>query len=135
MSRILQRPPVYHYSARLVRVVDGDTAILRVRLGFGLESVQRVRFAGLDAPEIFPVRGKRLRLQAGHAARQRVVELLEGQELILRTRRDRRDKFDRLLGEIFFPRRDGGVGFESLNLLLLEERHAVPFGKRLEKKI
>ena len=40
------------YEATLIDVIDGDTADVKIYLGFGLTTVKRIRFAGVDTPEI-----------------------------------------------------------------------------------
>ena len=42
---------MYEYKAKLVRVVDGDTIDCEIDLGFDITVRQRVRFAGINAPE------------------------------------------------------------------------------------
>lgn len=41
----------YHYAARVVRWVDGDTVDVVVDLGFKVYSAQRLRLLGIDTPE------------------------------------------------------------------------------------
>ena len=43
---------MWTYQARLLRVVDGDTVDLILDLGFDIHLNQRVRLAGLNAPEM-----------------------------------------------------------------------------------
>lgn len=47
-----QGPRIYDYTAKCVRVVDGDTVDLEVDLGFGVTFTDRFRLFGIDAPEI-----------------------------------------------------------------------------------
>ena len=42
---------LYHYSAKVTRVVDGDTIDVVLDLGFDVSLKARVRFFGIDAPE------------------------------------------------------------------------------------
>lgn len=42
---------MYEYKASLVRVVDGDTVDITIDLGFTVTTKQRVRLAGINAPE------------------------------------------------------------------------------------
>ena len=39
---------MYKYKAKLVRVVDGDTADVMIDLGFNVWTKQRLRFKGVD---------------------------------------------------------------------------------------
>lgn len=43
---------MYHYRARCIRVIDGDTAELDIDLGFNLTARHRVRVLGIDTPEM-----------------------------------------------------------------------------------
>ncbi len=43
--------PCYRYRATLVRVIDGDTAVLRLDLGFRVFAELKVRVAGVNTPE------------------------------------------------------------------------------------
>lgn len=62
---------MYDYRATVIRVVDGDTADLRVDLVFDVSINSRYRLSGIDAPE----RGKpgdttslnQQMIEAGHA--------------------------------------------------------------------
>lgn len=62
------------YLAELVRVIDGDTLVLRVRLWPGLEYAGPVRLAGVDTPEL---RGRQdCERHAARAARDFVAQRL-----------------------------------------------------------
>lgn len=45
-------PHRWTYPAQLVRIIDGDTIVCRLDLGFRMFSVMPVRLAGVDTPEI-----------------------------------------------------------------------------------
>ena len=57
-SGLLPRPVpgLYTYEAFLERVVDGDTIIVRIDLGFDVLKRERIRLRGIDAPEIEPMK-------------------------------------------------------------------------------
>ena len=43
---------MYEYAVKnVVKVVDGDTVDIEIDLGFSLTKKERVRLAGIDAPE------------------------------------------------------------------------------------
>ncbi len=44
---------MYEYTANLDRVVDGDTMDVTIDMGFKITTNQRIRFAYINAPEIF----------------------------------------------------------------------------------
>ena len=107
------------YSCKLVRVVDGDTCDAMIDLGFDVWVKNRIRFYGVDTWES---RTRDLEEKAlGLAAKDRVKELCPvGSTVILRTTKDGKGKFGRILGEIF-------VEEQSVNKLLVEEGHAVEY--------
>ena len=112
---------VKEYQCELIKVVDGDTIDLSIDLGFDIWYNSRVRFLGIDTPES---RTRDLEEKArGLAAKDRVLELCPvGGDVMLRTSKDGKGKFGRILGEIFMP----GV-VQSINQLLIEEGHAVEY--------
>lgn len=42
---------MFDFAARLVRVIDGDTVVMEVDVGFRLKATQRIRLANIDTPE------------------------------------------------------------------------------------
>ena len=112
---------MYEYISIVVQVVDGDTIDISIDLGFDIRYNSRVRFVGIDTPES---RTRDLEeKKRGLAAKDRVLELCPvGGDVVLRTSKDGKGKFGRILGEIFVP----GV-VQSVNKLLIEEGHAVEY--------
>jgi len=57
----LKRPaePKYIYKTWVERVIDGDTLLLRIDLGFQVQKEQRVRLAAIDCPEIDTAGGRK----------------------------------------------------------------------------
>ena len=112
---------MYEYSATIRRWVDGDTVDVTLDLGFDILYNNRIRLYGINTPES---RTRDLEeKKRGLAAKDRVKELCPvGSSIILKTTKDGRGKFGRILGEIFVP---GAV--QSINQLLVEEGHAVEY--------
>jgi len=110
---------MYEYKATIRRVVDGDTVDVTLDLGFDILYNNRIRLLGIDTPES---RTRDLKEKSlGLAAKDRVKELCPvGSTVILRTTKDGKGKFGRILGEIF-------VEEQSVNKLLVEEGHAVEY--------
>ncbi len=108
---------LYEYRASLVRVVDADTLDLCVDLGFGLTRTDRFRLFGLNAPE--------LRTPEGKLAAAWVADWLAAAgsadrwPLVVRTEKDRREKYGRYLGVVLLAGRE-------LNAELLAAGHAAP---------
>lgn len=108
----------YVYPARLVRVVDADTLVLSIDLGFHIRKQDFVRLYGVNAPEIFGANAS----EAGKAAKQFVTEwLANATTLAIRSNKyDEREKYGRILATIH-----KGGEVESLNDALVREGHAV----------
>jgi micrococcal nuclease len=85
---------MYKYKAKLVRVVDGDTVILDIDLGFHIRCVKRVRFARIDAIE--------RKDDPSRTATLAVISWFEGtqNEVFLTTTLDKTDLYGRVIGEM-----------------------------------
>ena len=122
---------MYEYEARLLRVVDGDTIDVHIDLGFDVSIKQRVRFAGINAPES---RTRDLKEKAlGLAAKDRVKAILaENPSFTLES--TELGKYGRVLGRIHITILDGSESLTQicLNDQLIKEGHAVQYfgGKR-----
>ena len=83
----------YLYAAAVERVVDGDTLILVVDLGFEVMKRQRVRLAGIDAPG--------LRERGGTEATAYVRDVLARVEFVM-LHTVKVDLHGRYVGHVFF---------------------------------
>jgi micrococcal nuclease len=102
----------YKYKVlEVISVYDGDTMTVRLDLGFGISSVQKVRLYGIDTPEI---RGdEKVR---GEQVRDWLKDHIKGADLALQTIKDKRGKYGRLLG-ILYRNEDQ----KSVNALLIDK--------------
>lgn len=110
-------PIPYVYRVELRRVVDGDTVVLDLDMGFKCWlSGQYVRLYDVDTPEIFG----RNATPEGQAAKAFTVQWFrEGATFTMISRRyDHREKYGRILGDIH--RDDDPI---SLNQALLAAGH------------
>jgi len=108
---------VYHYKVKLVRVIDGDTIDVDIDLGFDVWlKKQRIRLAGIDAPEC-RTRNK-LEKALGLAAKERLTELCS-QEMQIESLGT--GKYGRILG---IPKTLDGI---SMCQILIDEGHAVEY--------
>ena len=110
---------MYEYKAIVRRVVDGDTVDVTLDLGFDILYNNRIRLHGIDAPESRTLdQEEKVR---GLAAKDRVKELCPvGSTVTIKTIKDGRGKFCRILGEIY-------VGDVNVNKQLIKEGHAVEY--------
>lgn len=110
---------LYAYKAVITRVIDGDTVVANIDLGFHTWiHDEHLRLFGLDAPS--------RKTTAGKAVTIALRERLEGKAIYICTRkmklsdREARGSFGRYLVEIY-------DGHGSVNQWLLDDGMAVPF--------
>jgi len=108
---------MYRYGAKLVRVVDGDTADVMIDLGFDVWTKARLRFKGVDTWEK-RTRNKEEKIR-GLAATAFTTEYLEKNDSKFEIQSYGVGKYGRVLAEIFIKGEK-----KSLNQLLLENGHA-----------
>lgn len=106
---------MWEYRATVVKVVDADTVDLLVDLGLHVQKKARIRLLGLNAHEKGTEQGK--------AATAWLRDLLPvGADVVVRTEKDKTEKFGRWLGTVTLPSRT-----DSVNTLLIDAGHAVPW--------
>jgi len=110
---------MYEYNCKIVRVIDGDSIILDIDLGFGLWiHGESIRLFGVDCPECRS-RDKEEKA-AGLAAKEFVEDALHVGG-IYRLQTKEKGKFGRYLGTIYL------TDDTSINAALVKERLAVPY--------
>ena len=121
MARKKKKMDKHIYSAKVVRVVDGDTADAMIDLGFDTWVKKRIRFFGVDTWES---RTRNLEeKKKGLAAKDYVKDLLENSDegkFLLKSHGV--GKYGRVLGELFVKGHD-----TSVNELLKENGHAYEY--------
>jgi len=114
---------MYEYKCKLVRVVDGDTIDVDVDLGFGVwMQKQRIRMYGIDTPESRT--SDDVEKVYGNAAKDFLVQWTNSGNLTLKTFKDGKGKYGRILGEIWY---DDENGSHNINQLLIDNHHAVRY--------
>lgn len=107
-ARTLKRPsePTWVYKALVEKIIDGDTLILRIDLGFQVWKEQRIRLAGVDAPPIDEKKG----YEAFEFVRD---ELTRVPFVMVRTHKI--DIYGRYVGDVFysFSEKDGAKVFRD----------------------
>ena len=109
---------MYTYAALVQRVIDGDTVVVDIDVGFHVWlRAQHIRLAHINAPE--------LPSAAGKAAVLHLLTLLgpwlTPPQVTLQTIKDRQDKYGRYLG-VFVT--SAGV---NVNEAMVAAGHAVPY--------
>ncbi len=84
---------LFTYQMKLERVIDGDTLIAHINMGFDSWCIQTLRLRGIDAPEQTCALGQR--------AKNEVIRRLE-QEKILIVKTYKQEKYGRFLADIFY---------------------------------
>ena len=108
---------MHTYRCKVIKVVDGDTIDVDIDLGFGIWlRNERVRLYGIDTPE------SRTRDEEekkyGKAAAAYLEKWVKSGGVTIRTHKDEKGKFGRILGEVWC--------FETnVNAKMIEEGHAV----------
>ena len=115
---------MYEYKCKLVRVVDGDTIDVDVDLGFGVwMQNQRIRMYGIDTPESRT--SDDIEKVYGNAAKTFLAKWTNAGNLTLKTFKDGKGKYGRILGEIWYGDEVGSD--HNINQLLIDNHHAVRY--------
>jgi micrococcal nuclease len=118
---------MYEYNCTIVRVIDGDSILVDIDLGFGLWiHGESIRLFGVDCPECRS--RSATEKKAGLLAKGFVMQMLhEGGTYKLTTKE--KGKFGRYLGTIKI---DGEL---TINAALISEHLAVPYSGQSKKEI
>lgn len=88
-----EKPRLYTYRAILKRVIDGDTLLVHIDMGFRTWISQTIRLRGIDTPEVTSAAG----LKASTEVKARLVPCAC---LVVRTYKQ--EKYGRFLADIFY---------------------------------
>ena len=87
--------PSYTYVAAIDRVIDADTLVVLVEVGFGIIMHDKLRLRGIDAPEVGTPEGDK--------AKRYVMGLLPvGSTVVLKSHKTRTDPHGRFVADVFF---------------------------------
>lgn len=123
---------MFTYDFELVRVVDGDTVIVDIDVGFGIWlRNQKIRLAGYDSPESRtkdPVEKK-----YGYYAKEMLMEMLETWPLKIKTTKEGKGKFGRILADFvdeeglsvvaLLIEHGAGVAYHGQSKMEIQEAH------------
>lgn len=122
-----KKEEIFTYRAEVNKVIDGDTLTVYVDFGFNDEPflIPKLRLRGIGCPEMDTEEGKRAK---------RFVEsrLKDCAFIIVKTYKDRTDKYDRYLADVFYLKEEDDehkIAQEGLylNQELLNERLAIVY--------
>jgi len=92
---------MYEYKAEIIGVYDGDTVTAKVDLGFDVLFENNFRLNGINAPEM-----KGTDKTAGTISRDALRQLVLGKKVIIKTIKDRQEKYGRYLAVIYVLQKD-----------------------------
>jgi len=118
---------MYTYNAKCTRVVDGDTIDAEIDLGFDVKINKRIRLSGIDAPES-RTRNK-VEKKLGLAAKDRLIDLLDGAANCFELESQEFGKYGRVLGKLHINKLSGKDTLTQvcINDLLVKEGYAVEY--------
>lgn len=92
---------MYTYKAKVVRWIDGDTLQVEVDLGFYVKTIQKIRLARIDAPEMNNTVAYRER-QAKHARAVAKKFCPEDAIITITTTKQNKDQYARYIAEVTY---------------------------------
>jgi micrococcal nuclease len=117
LNLISKDAELYHYTAQVLSVYDGDTCRVDIDLGLGIWiRNEKLRLARINAPELTGDTKAE-----GMASRDALRELIDGKDVIIETIKDKRGKYGRYLAEIWLEQNGG---FININDELVAREHA-----------
>tara|TARA_B100000524_G_C23470899_1_gene306076 strand:- start:41 stop:469 length:429 start_codon:yes stop_codon:yes gene_type:complete len=125
---------MYEYKSRVIKVVDGDTIDVDIDLGFDIIlSNQRIRLAGIDTPES---RTRDLEEKKFGLLAKEMVESYcpVGSTVTLRTSKDERGKFGRILGDFIIYEAETD-SWTTLCKVLVNKHYAVAYEGQSKEEI
>lgn len=118
---------MYEYKAKVLKVIDGDTVDVDIDVGFGIVLTdERVRIMGIDTPESRTSDPEEKKY--GKAASAFLEKWVQSGGVTIRTHKDEKGKFGRILGEVWC--------FDTnVNKKMIEEHHAVEYHGQSKEEI
>jgi len=112
---------LYTYKAKVIRILDGDTAELEISVGFNIYITQIIRIKDLNTKEIRKIKGYTNKdVEEGKQAMERAKELLPIDKIVtLKTYKDKQGKYGRFLGDIL-------IGDKSFTQIMKDEGYNSP---------
>lgn len=114
---MFEKNPLYLYSGKIERVLDGDTLDVTIDVGFNIKSKDRIRIFGVNAPEMSTPEGIK--------AKEFLEGLIQvnGLDIVFYSIKDKRETFGRYLGVLYFGKDALKLPPKSINKIILEAGH------------
>jgi len=112
---------MYTYKAKVIRWIDGDTLQVEIDLGFYVQTIQKIRLARIDAPEMHNSVAYRER-QAKHARAVAKKFCPEGSIVTITTSKQNKDQYARYIAEVTYNN-------ANISDYLLDKNVAKPYQK------
>ena len=109
---------MYTYKATIVRVIDGDTVVLNIDLGFKIHHISPCRLAGINAPEM---NSKDEKVRAAAVASKEYLMGLLPEEMEVTIVSKKLDKYGRPVVDFLAESNK----YANVNDLMLRSKHAV----------
>lgn len=109
----------YIYRGKVVKIVDGDTVVIQIDLGFNMSMTDSFRLYGINAPELSTQSGKDTKVYL-----QGILPV--NSDVIVQTHKDNREKYGRWLAKIF-------INDSDVNMELIRTGHAVTYLDNIKK--
>lgn len=112
---------LYWYKAIVRQITDGDTCTVDIDAGFKTWRIgEKIRLNGIAAPE--------LKQPGGSASAMHLRGLVDNKQVVIRTIKDRREKYGRMLAEIWLPVGDGWLNVNAQMVLDGHARYGTTIG-------
>lgn len=112
------------YEAKVLSVHDGDTISVEIELGFQVKFTDKIRFYGINAPEL-KIRDGNNKLQINPTGMKTLAVVDDfikaGDIVVIETIKDKKEKYGRYLANIYVTKDDEQI---FLNKYLLDNNLA-----------
>jgi endonuclease YncB( thermonuclease family) len=112
---------MYEYKAIILDIIDNNTLVVNIDLGFRCYTKQKLRFYGAKVIESFDN-------SIGIEAREWMEQFI-GSDVIITTHVTKRSKIGRTMGIVYTIDPTTGERSENINELLIAKKYAVDFKK------
>lgn len=94
---------MHEYIGKIERVIDADTLLVEIDLGFGVFAKQKIRLIGVDTPEIYGVKKESVEYARGLSASNFTLDWAHATEwkVVVKTiKKDKTEKYGRYLAVV-----------------------------------